>query len=165
MPSLPASDVLPMRPAAAVPPMTPVAARTLGLPRTTAWRWVGRIAPQPGTANFPGRAADGRQWAAAPVTATYGRPQVVDTTRGIAAVPSRCSRRCDVPQGAAMERNRPGMEQIAGHLEQKRRQLERKTCRLERAWNRPGRSAGIPAGIFSRFKRWHEPTGCRRSDP
>jgi hypothetical protein len=37
--------------------------------------------------------------------------------------------------GCCMERNRPGMEQIAGPLEQKPRQLERKSFLLERAWN------------------------------
>jgi hypothetical protein len=50
-----------------------------------------------------------------------------------------------------MERNRPGMEQIAGYMEQKRRQSERKSCLLERAWNRPSpaRAAaapGVPPG-------------------
>jgi hypothetical protein len=143
MSSPPASDVLPMAPAAAVPPMAPEAARALGLPRSTAWRGAGGIALQPGTANFLGRAADGRQPAAAPATAAEGRAQVVDRQCGIAAVAGRRSRRCDVPRGAAMERNRPGMEQIAGPLEQKRRQSERKSCLLERPWNRLGRSAGI----------------------
>jgi hypothetical protein len=69
-------------------------------------------------------------------------------------VTGRCSRRCDVPRGAAVERNRPGMEQIAGYLEQKRRQSERKSCLLERAWNGPSpclgsRGTGRPAGRWN----------------
>jgi hypothetical protein len=56
------------------------------LPRTAAWRRAGKIAPQPGTANFPGRAADGRQQAAEPAAAADGRPQVIDRQRGIAAL-------------------------------------------------------------------------------
>jgi hypothetical protein len=35
-----------------------------------------------------------------------------------------------------MEQNRPGMERIVEHLEQKCRLLERKAGLLERTWNR-----------------------------
>jgi hypothetical protein len=53
----------------------PEAARALGLPRTTAWRWANRIAPQRAMANFPGGAVDGRRQAAGRATAAdHGVP-------------------------------------------------------------------------------------------
>ncbi len=62
----------------------PEAARALGLPRTTAWRWAGKIA-SPRAANFSSPRADDRQPAPGSATATGCRPQVIEMRRAIAA--------------------------------------------------------------------------------
>ena len=97
-------------------PMTPVFRRLL---RTTAWRVAGRIALLSRTANFFGRC---RGWSAAGSRA-HGPGKSLIFNANV-RVTGRCSRRCDVPPGAAMERNRPGMEQNAGPLEQVWPELE-----------------------------------------
>ena len=82
--------------------------------------------------------------------------------RLVSAVTGRCSRRCNVPPNAALEQKRPGVEQINGYLEQKRRQLERKSHNLGHAWNGPSPSLDsrrtahaveLPATMESRRKR------------
>lgn len=124
-----ASDVLPMLPAAAVRPMAPEAARArLAADHGLGSGWNRAAA---GDGDFFWAAASGTQPAAEPATAAEGWAQVIDIRRGIAAVRDHCRRRSDVPWGATMERNWPGVEQIAGHVEQKRRLLERKACLLE----------------------------------